>query len=466
MSSNTEKMSHLRENLAKGVPHSSDQPAASNPRIVSSSDKDQRSTEQRYREELLAEPWIARNGHSLTFVGLMSFTILLFYRPYEFSGSLLWLNSMVFPIAIGTLAIYVPTQFYVENRPTIWTTEVKLLLAFIGLALITVPISKNPAESLSQVQDGLSRIVLIFLIFVNALRTKKRWNFLAFTLVGVGVMLSYQTIKLYRTGVFNTEGYRVSLDAGMLGNPNEMALFLLLLMPIAITLGLSSQKQLAKVAFLLIGALLAIAVLLTQSRGGFLGLTTIAGIFIWKLGKANRIKTFVLVGVISLGIIAFAPGNYGVRILSIFDSSLDPNGSSSERGDALRRSILVSLRNPQGVGIGNSPAFGPRGLQTHNAFTQVSSELGFVGLAIYLALLFASINKLYKIEKLTRQCHNEESKWYHLTSIGIQASIGGFMVTSFFGSVAYQWYIYYVIILAIGLRRLYTLRLGQSPEKR
>ncbi len=460
MSSNSEKISHLPEPLTKGVYPASDRTAGVRSREVRSLAKDPELIEQRYKEELLAEPWIARNGHGLTFIGLMLFTILLFYRPYEFSGSLLWLNSMVFPVAIGTLAVYAPSQFYLENRPTIWTTEVKLLLAFIGLALITVPISKNPAVSLTEVTDGLSRIVLIFIIFVNALRTKKRWNILAITLVGVGIMLSYQTIGLYRSGVFNTEGYRVSRAVGMLANPNEMSLFLVLLIPTCLSLGFVSANLWIKACSFLATGFMGVAVLLTQSRTGFLGMGFAAGIMVWKLGRKNRIKVFLVAAVFGFAILLFAPGNYGVRILSIFDSNLDPVGSSSERSDLLKRSLVVSIRNPQGVGIGNSPSFGYRNLQTHNSFTQVSSELGIIGIVIYIAILICPLRKLSKIEKLASK--QKQFRSYQILSVGMQASICGYMITSFFASVAYQWYMYYAIILAVGLRRLFVLELGSE----
>ena len=51
---------------------------------------------------------------------------------------------------------------------------------------------------------------------------------------------------------------------------------------------------------------------------------------------------------------------------------------------------------------------------------------------------------------------NDNSRFYYL-AIGLQASLVGFMVASFFAAVAYQWYIYYLVAYAIGLRRIYYL---------
>jgi hypothetical protein len=51
---------------------------------------------------------------------------------------------------------------------------------------------------------------------------------------------------------------------------------------------------------------------------------------------------------------------------------------------------------------------------------------------------------------------NETSRFYYL-AIGVQASLIGYMVASFFAAVAYQWYVYYLVGYAIALRRIYYL---------
>ena len=60
---------------------------------------------------------------------------------------------------------------------------------------------------------------------------------------------------------------------------------------------------------------------------------------------------------------------------------------------------------------------------------------------------------------------NEYSRFYYL-SIGLQASLVGYMVASFFAAVAYQWYIYYLVAYAIALRRIYYLEeIKKAPPK-
>jgi O-antigen ligase len=157
--------------------------------------------------------------------------------------------------------------------------------------------------------------------------------------------------------------------------------------------------------------------------------------------------------VVSLAVIALAPGNYGLRILSIFVPALDPVGSSTQRTELLKQSVIVSLRNPFGIGIGTFPVVGLRNLETHNSYTQVSAELGLLALAAYLIFMVSPFRKLGAIER--RMFAEEDFSWIYYLSIGIQGGIIAYMVSSFFGPLAYSWHVYYVIAFAICLRRIY-----------
>jgi hypothetical protein len=153
--------------------------------------------------------------------------------------------------------------------------------------------------------------------------------------------------------------------------------------------------------------------------------------------------------------IVLAPGNYGLRVLSIFIPGLDPVGSSDQRRELLIRSLVVTARNPWGIGIGNFPIVGIRNLVTHNAYTQVSSELGLLGFAAYMIFMISPFRKLGAIERTLFA--KEEHDWFYYLAIGLQASIVGYMVSSFFVSVAYNWFIYYLIAYAVAFRRIYKL---------
>ncbi|MCV5005268.1 O-antigen ligase family protein, partial [Escherichia coli] len=59
-------------------------------------------------------------------------------------------------------------------------------------------------------------------------------------------------------------------------------------------------------------------ILVTQSRGGFLGLLASSGVLIWKFGKQHRAKALIGGLVALLFVLLLMPGNYGLRMASIF----------------------------------------------------------------------------------------------------------------------------------------------------
>lgn len=412
------------------------------------SDNDQR--------RLSKDRWLARNGHMLTYIGIFLFTLVLYFRPYELISALSGFDSMALVIAVATLIIYLPTQVTVEGTLTTFPIEVKCILFITIWALLTIPIAKDPRLAWETLNDTFIKVVLMFIVMVNTLRTKVRLKGLMWLGIGVGIMLSYQALDLYQKGEFKTEGYRVSVDfGGMFGNPNDMAVHLVIFTPIAIALGAAAKNKFAKLLYFVSAAIMTAGSFVTQSRGAFLGMVAVSAVLVWKLGRNQRFKAVLLAMIVGGIVMLLAPGNYGLRVMSIFIPALDPVGSSDQRTDLLIRSIWVTLRNPQGIGIGNFPIVGSHNLGTHNGFTQVSAELGWLAFAAYLIMLISPLRKLGSIER--QLFAREEFTWIYYLSIGIQASIAGFMASSFFSSLAYGWYVYYPIAYAIGIRRIYQL---------
>ena len=415
------------------------------------------------RELLTQDRWLVRNGHFVTYIGLFLFSIMVLFRPYEIVPGLGLLSATAFYFAIATLAIFVPSQLATEGNLTMLSTEVKALLAMTLIALVTMPIAKDPVLAWETFNDSYIKSVVIFIVLVNVVRTRKRLMGLMWLSFGIGIYLSFTALEMYSSGRFNVEEYRVAVDVGgMFGNPNEMAMHFVMMTPLVIALGIASKSSLWRWIYLGIATLFVAANMVTFSRGGFLGLLACLLVLAWKLGRKYRLN--VAIASIVIGGIAMvaAPGNYGLRMLSIFIPGLDPVGSSDQRRALLERSLLVTARNPWGIGIGNFPIVGTRNLQTHNAFTQVSTELGILGLAAYLVFMISPFRKLGAIERTLFD--SEDLNWFYYLAIGLQASIIGYMVSSFFASVAYNWFIYYLIAYAVAFRRIYSLETGATEE--
>jgi putative inorganic carbon (HCO3(-)) transporter len=397
---------------------------------------------------------VLKRGHTLTYAGLFLFTIALYFRPYELFTVLSWMDKVAYWLAIGTIIIFIPSQVALEGNLTARPRVVTLILLLTLAGLISIITAINPSEAWNEFNDVFIKAVLIFIVMINVVRTEKRLKLLIYVTVAVTFVLSFNAVRDYQTANFTVEGYRINgILGGMFGNPNDLALHFVTMTPIAVTMAFYSRNLIVKILLTITAILTVAGNVVTYSRGGFIGLLVVAVVLAYKLGRKKRLL-LAIVGPIILGLfVLLAPGNYGVRLLSIFIPSLDPFGSAGSRQEILNRSIIVSLRHPiSGIGMGNFHTVSLHETVTHNAFTQISAEMGFPALIIYLMFLTAPILWLRKVERATE---SPRSPFYYYLSIGLQASLIGYMISGFFAAVAYQWYAYYLVAYGVCLFRLY-----------
>lgn len=407
--------------------------------------------------------WIRRRGHTLSFAALFVFSIVLYLRPYELIPGLSSFTSMAYYTGIVTLAIYFATQLSLEGNLTARPREINLVL-LIGLAaLVSMPLAEDPGGAWKTFNDMLLKTLIIFIVLVNVVRTELRLKLLLFLVLGVSVYLSINAINDYRAGVFATgtaETFDLRIGGrikGLFENSNDLALHLVSMVPIAVVLGLAGRNPLKKLVYFGMAALMVGAVTVTFSRGGFIGLVAAAFMLFRRLGKKNRVATTGALVFTVILFMALAPGAFSSRLGTIFNSASDLTGSSSQRTEVLKRSIWVTLRYPLfGVGIGNFRHKSPRNLETHNAYTQVGSEMGIAAMVVYIMFLVHPIRRMRLVERETDT--SPDQRTLHYLAIGLQASLIGFMFSSFFGAVAYQWYIYYLVGYAVALHRLYIIK--------
>ena len=400
-----------------------------------------------------SEKWITRRGHALTYALLMLFTLWLYFRPYELLPALAPLSSMAFYIAMATLLIYLPSQLATENNLTARPLEISLILLLTLFGFLTILVARDHQLAWNEFNDPFIKVVLMFVIMVNVVRTRARLLGLIWAALAIGCALSLNTINNYTSGRLRVEDYRAAADvAGMFGNPNDLALHLIMYTPIALALGLAAKNYALKLIYFALAILFVAANTVTFSRGGFLGLITAGAVLVWKFGRGRRFLTMTLATLSGAVFLALAPGNYGLRLLSIFIPSLDPVGSSQARQGLLETSIWVTLRNPWGIGMGNFVLTNPSGLVTHNAYTQISSEMGVLAFVVYILFLLAPVRGLSRIE--ADAIRRDDYDWNYYLSVGLQAAFGAWCVGSFFDAAAYQWFLYYLVAFAVCLRRI------------
>ncbi|HEY5838088.1 MAG TPA: O-antigen ligase family protein [Pyrinomonadaceae bacterium] len=401
-------------------------------------------------------------GHKFSYAALFAFTLVLYVRPSELSSSPI-AASIALVVGVITLAFFLPTQLALEGNLSAPLTEVKLAVLFAMMAVVNIPLAMSPGDAWQTFSGTFIRCVVMFVVLVNVVRTEARLKGLFYLAIGAAVFLSIGAINEYRHGLAAVEGYRVSgRGVGMFGNTNDMALFVVTVIPITITLFLLSRRKIGKILFGALAAVMLASIVLSYSRGAFLGLVVVLIFFAMKLGRGHRAAIIAVILLLSIGFLFLAPGNYGLRLLSIFVPSLDPVQSADARRAELFRSIYTAIRHPFfGIGMGNYMSqMSLRGIETHNAYTQVAAEMGLAALACYTMFVVSPLRKLGQIVRETFNAR-ANTRYYYL-ALGLQASLIAYMVSSFFLSVAYLWYVYYLVGYAVCLRRIYEAETGKA----
>lgn len=389
-----------------------------------------------------------KRGHALSFAGLFLFTLWLYFRPYELFPFLSWTLTAAFWIAVVTTLIFIPTQLGLENQITTRPQELKFLILLVIAAFLSVVFASDPVVAWNRFTEYL-KVVLMFVVMINVVRTKTRLQALLILCLVASLFFSIYAINDYRLGILVVGGERVrGVVGGMFQNPNDLALHLVTMVPVAAALFLATRNILTKLLYAATTLTLIGGVVVTFSRGGFLGLAVTLAVFFAKVARGSKVVFGTVILVLALAFVMFAPGGYGNRLSNLSDAS------ATNRQDDLKRSLFLTIRHPLfGIGMDNFMIYSNHGLATHNAYTQVSAELGIFAAVCYVLFIVVALKLTRRIQKQNEQV--KPKPWEYYFAIGVQASLVGYMVSSFFASVAFLWYVYYLVGYAICLRRIY-----------
>jgi O-antigen ligase len=319
-----------------------------------------------------------------------------------------------------------------------------LLLLF--LAAISIPMSLDSNRSIKATIE-FAKVIFIFVVLVNAVRTESRLRALVWLVLIASCLVSGFAVNDYVHGRMNLSGLRIQgVIGGIFSNPNDLALHLVMMAPIAAGLVFATRNRVASLLYLAIVILFLFAIVATFSRGGFLGLIGVVTVFIWRATKRRRLLILGAGVCLVIAFIALAPRDYLNRLSTTADAS------AIARQDELKRSSLLIITHPLlGVGINNYALYSNFEHATHNAYTQVGSELGVAAMTIYILLLFTALRRIRMTQKLFEETKDHHRRWF---AIGLEASLIGYMISSFFLSVAYLWYVYYLVGFAVCFDRI------------
>ena len=388
----------------------------------------------------------------LAYAALLGFTCVLLLAPQNLFPVLGRLRIVLLAAAIAIVA-HMRDRWTLGLPLTNACREMSLAGGLLVWTLVGIPFSQWPGGSLALLLDLYIKALVVFWLIGNLVDTLPRLRGMAWTLTLLTVALALVGIFNYASGAFGrTLDRRVlGYDAGLTRNPNDLALMINLIIPVAVALLLSSTGVLVRAGLAAAISLQVIAVILTFSRAGFLTLATTLGLFgLRLLRRPSRGLVLAALAGVLLGL-PFMPAGYIDRLLTLSAVAADPTGSAQARWNGTVAAVEHAAENPiLGAGLGMNilvlnESVGATWRAVHNTYLEYAVDLGLPGLALFVLLL----RSCWRSARATRRTAGAE---LGQLAEGIEISLIGFAVAACFYPAAYQFYFYYLAGLAVATK--------------
>lgn len=249
---------------------------------------------------------------------------------------------------------------------------------------------------------------------------------------------------------------------GTIQNANDYAAYMLLVTPAVAYFTMRRGRNIFfKMAGLAIIAMGFYEFLGTGSRGGLIALI-VTILYLLKKGS-NKLRIGLIVGIplVCAFALPLIPGEAADRLASVFNSSQESGeaaDSATARTTLLKESLRITFLHPLlGIGPGEFEDYqagmatdrGERGMwhETHNAYTQVSSECGIPAIAFYLSAMFMTLRSLHRIIKAKIPSMSSIASTLAVMMVGFGASL-------FFLSQGYSFAFLVITGITVSIERL------------
>ena len=397
----------------------------------------------------------------------LPFYLILLYLFFEFGrpqALVAPLRHIPIPSLITAILI---VYLFTKAKVTLRDKLTMRFLLLLGLMLIHIPLAMNNYWAFQNFK-GMSFNFIAFLSLVYFVNNEERFHKLVVAWTLINVFVGAVGFALGGMGA-----------GGFLGDENDLCLVLNMALPFPFFLALTSKKGSLKLLYLVISGFLLLAIIVTQSRGGFLGLVAVSA-YCW--GKSNKkLVSAVVVVILMLVALMFAPASYWDEIRSIAQEGAEknPSGTGAARLHQWRTGWIIFLNNPIiGIGQGNFrwnvgryeeagkvPLFYYRsmaGREAHSMYFSLLPELGLIGIFLFGSMTLQAFldmmrirrSALKKISALKEKGGAAGGLPYESMAAAITASLIGYLTTGVFISVLYYPCVWVMMGFALSLKRI------------
>lgn len=341
----------------------------------------------------------------------------------------------------------------------------KLIILFLAIIIVSSVNAYWPSISYKNLENIYTWVVIYFLI-VLIVNTRRRFFifFLIFLIASFKISLSL-AITWAKRG-FSFTGWGLMGPPGFFQNSGELAIQMAVYWPVALAITLFLKPYLSKWTYRICLAMpvTAWAVILgSSSRGGQLALACQFALkYFRQLFRPKVLITIIAVAWLSW---EFLPQEQKLRF-----SMIGEDKTSQQRMLYWQNGWEMMLDNPVlGVGYFNfipyyqtyyrDDMLYKKAELPHNIFIQVGTDAGFIGLAVFLALISYSI---LSMTRLSKDKHNDLLMEASLAP-AFNYSLVGFIVAGQFVTVTYYPFFWIHLAMIVALKNIANKRKAEIP---
>jgi len=382
--------------------------------------------------------------------------------------------------AAFVMLLLVPLAAYVlvRREALVVTPALGLMVAFLGVLVISAVVSGASATTAASVTGFASEGLLLYVLMTNAVRTADMLRAVVWALLVAGavmgaVSLWQEATHTYRTA-FGGLG-QVNIDptvdvpvarprlAGPIGEKNRYAQVLLVLLPLALWAARYERNALLRLAAVGCGGFALCGIVLTFSRGGFLALVVLV-VAMLATGLL-RVRHALALGLAFVALVTIVLPGYVTRLQTLQKADSAASQTSGADGAIRGRATenLAALHafgdHPLlGVGPGEffarestayANALDLRFLDTrrraHNLYLEMAADTGLAGLLVFLAIVWTT---LVGVWRTARSWDTRGDPVRAALARAFALSIVVYLVSAIFLQLAYQRYFWLLIALA------------------
>ena len=355
-----------------------------------------------------------------------------------------------------------------RKRELAWSPINRYIILYAAVYLAGTLFSVNLRGSL---QPGLLSVgfILFSVVLYNAVTGRKQLDTLVALMVLVAALVSFYGILQYLFGwgyqsaawvdsdMFSSISFRVP---STLDNPNMLGQYLILAIPLGGAKLLSAKDWGSRVWYFCCCGVMCVCMILTFSRGAWLGLLFAGAVFVVLLNPR-----LILLAPFALVALYFVLPD---TVISRFTSIGNLGDNSTSYRVYIWMGTLAMLKHYWFCGVGPGmdafnkvyPEYAYNAItapHAHNLFLQITCDTGVCGIAVFLILLVAFYRMMFTAIR------REGDRTMKIFQIAGTSAVTGFLVQSM---TDYTFYNYRVLLLfwaLLGLCVVFT-RLGREKE--